>query len=102
MVRSASAICSALGLPSKASPRWSWSLSSPLLPRSARTFVHLFSVLLLVAGTLLGTAGILSIRAGPDRIRKRNLAGRAANTMASLTIAAGTLALILLAMGLAR
>lgn len=71
------------------------------VPMSVRTFVHLFSVLLFVAGTLLGVDGILGLRTGLDRTDKRVLTGKAAYIMASLKIAAGTLAMILLAMGLA-
>ena len=70
-------------------------------PISARAFMHLFSVLLFVAGTLLGADGILGLRTGLDRTGKRVLTGKAAYIMASLKIAAGTFGMILLAMGLA-
>lgn len=72
-----------------------------LAPMSARTFMHLFSVLLFVAATLLGVDGILGLRTGLDRTGKRVLMGKPAHIMASLKIAAGTFAMILLVMGLA-
>lgn len=71
-----------------------------LAPMSARSFMHLFSLLLFVAGTLLGADGILGLRTGLDRTGKRFLTGKAAHIMASLKIAAGTLAMILFALGL--
>ncbi len=65
-----------------------------------RIFMHLFSVLLFVVGTLLALDGVLGLRTGLDRTGKRLRSGRAARLVGSLKIAGGILAATLLAVGM--
>jgi len=66
----------------------------------ARTFMHLFSVLLFVVGTLLAVDGVLGVRTGLDRTGRRFRSGRAARILASLKIAVGILAALMMAVGI--
>ncbi len=65
-----------------------------------RTFIHLFSVLLFVVGTLLGVDGILGVRTGLDRTGKRVSRGSAARILASSKVAGGVLAALMMAVGI--
>ena len=66
----------------------------------ARTFAKLFSVLLFVTGSVLAVDGVLALRTGLDCTWKRLRSGRPARLLGAGKIAAGAVAMLLLAVGL--
>lgn len=65
-----------------------------------RTFMHLFSVLLFVVGTLLAVDGFFGLRTGLDRTGKRLRSGGAARLLGFLKIAGGILAALVMVVGI--
>tara|TARA_A100001518_G_C1157102_1_gene13358 strand:- start:46 stop:414 length:369 start_codon:yes stop_codon:yes gene_type:complete len=64
-----------------------------------RTFIRLFSAVLLMLAAILATDGALGLRTGFDRTGKTFRSGRAARVLAAMKLAAGIVAGVLAVTG---